>query len=203
MLARNMSERSAPLDLWRIAQVFLTTLHNLFGGADDIARKGALTRQAHAQLLRWLKAGEALLRFLLLIEAASLGPPAPSRKRIPRQRTPRRVEFWPDKPQDWRVRFSLPPRRGGSARQQSRGRREASHMRDAWPLALRYEALLRAYNDPAPYARRLARRLHTRPADVARVLTHAAGTRDLVGDEPYTNLAQTAARAWHERPDSS
>ena len=30
----------------------------------------------------------------------------------------------------------------------------------AWPLALRLQALLRVYNDPLPYARRLARRLH-------------------------------------------
>jgi hypothetical protein len=32
-------------------------------------------------------------------------------------------------------------------------------LRDAWALALRYEALIRAYNNPAPYARRLAHRL--------------------------------------------
>jgi len=33
----------------------------------------------------------------------------------------------------------------------------------AWPAAERYEALLRAFNDPAPYARRLAKRLHATP----------------------------------------
>jgi hypothetical protein len=63
----------------------------------------------------------------------------------------------------------------------------------AWPLAERYEALLRAFNDPAPYARRLAKRLHAwlhRLPEILRAppeaehrierfeaLTHAAETR--------------------------
>jgi hypothetical protein len=36
-------------------------------------------------------------------------------------------------------------------------------LRSAWPLALRYQALIRVFNDPTLYARRLARRLHATP----------------------------------------
>jgi hypothetical protein len=42
--------------------------------------------------------------------------------------------------------------------------------RSAWPLAERYEALLRVFNDPAAYARRLARRLHATPHRLAEAL---------------------------------
>lgn len=46
----------------------------------------------------------------------------------------------------------------------SKGTRpEQRRFHDAWPLALRVEAILRAYNNPAPYARRLARRLYATP----------------------------------------
>jgi hypothetical protein len=33
----------------------------------------------------------------------------------------------------------------------------------AWPLAERYEALIRVFNDPAPYAKRLVARLNAAP----------------------------------------
>jgi len=44
------------------------------------------------------------------------------------------------------------------------------YFHSAWPLAERFEALIRAHNDPAPYAKRLARRLHTTPSLIPRVL---------------------------------
>lgn len=42
-------------------------------------------------------------------------------------------------------------------------RRPRMIFRSAWPLAERYEALLRAFNNPLPYARRLWRQLHATP----------------------------------------
>ncbi len=43
------------------------------------------------------------------------------------------------------------------------GRKEPSRFRSAWPLAERYEAIVRAFNEPALYAQRLARRLYAQP----------------------------------------
>lgn len=42
--------------------------------------------------------------------------------------------------------------------------------RSAWPLAERYEALIHVFNDPAPYARRLSKRLHATPHRLREVL---------------------------------
>ncbi|MBC7770848.1 MAG: hypothetical protein H7124_18875, partial [Phycisphaerales bacterium] len=63
--------RHAPLDLWRIAEAFLHRLHDLFGAPQDIAAQHTLTRAAHKLMASWLSVGEALLRRLLLIEAAA------------------------------------------------------------------------------------------------------------------------------------
>ena len=69
--------RTAPLALWRIAEAFLHSLHSLFGAPEDVAREHTLTRAAHALLLSWLRVGEALMRRLLVIEAANLSPTSP------------------------------------------------------------------------------------------------------------------------------
>lgn len=47
---------------------------------------------------------------------------------------------------------------------------EREIFRSAWPLAERYEALLRVLNNPLAYARRLARALHATPHRAAELL---------------------------------
>ncbi len=174
--------RNAPRAFWLLAQSILNTLYNLFGEPQDIAQQGWVSRQSHALMARWIRSAEALLRRLLLLEAAALKlPPAPVSRRAPRVRTRRLHEFYPEDPQTWRVslRCSAPQsrRRGGRT---SRG---GGALSDAFVLALRYEALLRAYNDPAPYAHRLARRLARTPAVTQAVLTPHADAVHLLGDE--------------------
>ncbi len=75
--------RHAPRELWLIAQAFLNALYNLFGAPEDVAARHTLALKAHKMLASSLRAGEALLRKLLLIEAA-----APARK-PPRAKTSR------------------------------------------------------------------------------------------------------------------
>lgn len=75
--------RRGPRELWLIAQAFLLTLHNLFGAPEDVARQHTLAAKAHRLLASWLAAGEAMLRKLLLIEAAALTPAAPPTLRAP------------------------------------------------------------------------------------------------------------------------
>jgi hypothetical protein len=182
--------RAAPLLLWRAAGAFLQTLFNLFGAPEAIAAQDVLSARTRTFLLAWLRAGEALLRRLLLIEAAALAPPASSlhadKRRTPRQRRLR--EFFADKPEDWRVAFRVlgPPasRRRASA---MAGDTLAVHTRlhSAWPLAERAEALLRAYNTPAPFAQRLARRLRAGAARIAQLLALPRQRKRKSGDPPH------------------
>jgi len=173
--------RTAPRAFWLLAQSILNTLYNLFGEPQDIAQQGWVSRQSHALMARWIRSAEALLRRLLLLEAAALKlPPAPAPRRALRVRKRRLHEFYPEDPQTWRVslRCSAPQnrRRGGRTRR-------GGALCDTFVLALRYEALLRAYNDPAPYARRLARRLARTPAIAETVLTPHADAVHLLGDD--------------------
>jgi hypothetical protein len=215
--------RHAPLDLWRIAAAFLNTLFNLFGAPEDVAARHTLTGPAHALMRDWLRAGEALLRKLILIEAAGYapGPPASSRQNPRKQRGRQRMEFAPDHPEDWRVsiRCFVSPalrqaqgdgggRAGGSGSVSlsvsKTARPNAPRFHSAWPLAERYEALIRVVNDPAPYARRLARRLYRAPQTARLVLKHHSSAAALVGVIEFDTLCCAADEARnHAFPDTS
>lgn len=68
-------------------------------------------------------------------------------------------------------------------------------LRSAWPLAERYEALLRVFNEPAPYARRLARRLHATPYRIRDVLQLSPeAERRVDGYAALCAAAETGAR---------
>jgi len=69
-----------------------------------------------------------------------------------------------------------------------------------WPLAERYEALIRVFNDPLPYARRLAARLHARPHTIAAVL--AAPSEYVHRVDRAHEFTCIAERKWPP-PDSS
>lgn len=70
--APEKGERQAPLSLWCAAQAFLHTLFDLFGAPEQLVARHTLMLAQHALILPWLCVGEALLRRLLLIEAALL-----------------------------------------------------------------------------------------------------------------------------------
>jgi hypothetical protein len=173
--------RNAPLALWRIAEAFMHALCALFGNPDDVAAQHTFTTKPYALLLDWIRAGEAILRKLLLIEAAALGattfaPPAPPTHR---KRERKLIEFSADKPEAWRVSlrcFTSPTLRqtqrnaADSASVNlslSKAERPDRRFHSAWPVAERYEALVRVFNNPAPYAHRLARRLQAHPQRAA------------------------------------
>lgn len=177
--ATDTPPRAAPLALWRVAQAFLNTLYNLFGAPEDVAAKHTLLREAHARMASWLRCAEALLRRLLLIEAAALAAAPLARKavgKMPAARVRRAMSFDADKPEAWRVSFRCfnaadLRARGPRPMRQSDPRRAAmARFRSAWPLAERYEALIRVFNAPAAYARRLARRLFANAKMVGAVL---------------------------------
>lgn len=179
-----MSNRTAPLDFWVMAQTFLNTLFCLFGPPESVAFQHTHTGAQRALLLPWLQAGEVLMRRLLLLEASAYPKPntRPLLARIRAKRAKRLVGFDHDKPETWRVSLrcfaslNSSPARGGSGSRQSRETKggvkrlsrfdpnwrapKPAKFYSAWPLAERYEALIRVFNNPAPFAKRLAARLH-------------------------------------------
>ncbi len=183
--------RNAPIALWRVAEAFLHTLHNLFGAPEDVAFRHTLTRAPYRLLLSWIRVGEAMLRRLLLIEAAALPKPNtrpilwPATHLLGRKKRARRMmEFFDDKPEDWRVSFRCfqsttlrqAQRDAGVCKAKlgsvtlSLSKGDAARFHSVWPLAERYEALIRVFNDPTAYAKRLAKHLYAKAAKALRSL---------------------------------
>jgi hypothetical protein len=211
---------TAPLALWRVAEAFMHILHALFGSPAQVAARHTLRFEAHKLMASWLRAGEAMMRRLLLIEAAAFAKPntrpllRPSRKR-----TRKLMSFTADAPKQWRASFRcfvsedrrLPAGKhrcrqdaGGPRKRISREDRWCSEnwkpvrFRSAWPLAERYEALLRVFNNPAPYARRLSRRLHATPHRASALLRAPPEARHRVDHfDMLTQAAETASAAFN------
>jgi len=182
--------RNAPIALWRVAEAFLHTLHNLFAAPEDVAFRHTLTRAPYRLLLSWIRVGEAMLRRLLLIEAAALPKPNTRPLLWPthKKRARRLIEFFDDKPEDWRVSFRCFPSEPRMLRQAqhdagvrkaklgnvtlslSKGDAAPPSFHSVWPLAERYEALIRVFNDPTGYAKRLAKHLYARATVALRSL---------------------------------
>ncbi|MEZ5961207.1 MAG: hypothetical protein R3C30_12370 [Hyphomonadaceae bacterium] len=99
-------DRTAPLALWRVAEAFMRLLAALFGDPSHVAAKHTLTLKAHQLMASWLRTGEAMMRRLLLIEAAAYAKPnTRPLLRAPRKRTRKLMHFFPGTPEQWRVSF--------------------------------------------------------------------------------------------------
>ena len=202
----------APPILWAAARVLITTIFSLFGEPSRIAAQHTHRKSERTLLLKWLRAGEAFMRHLLLIEAATFARPntRPLRRlhKLPsRKRTRRLMTFEADKPEAWRVSFRcLLERRRlagvGRRRRTSLAGEDVGAPRrfySAWPLAERAEALLRAFNNPEPYAKRLAMRLYATPSRAAALTQHPPDFPNMVEDFPRL---QSEAHAARERIES-
>jgi hypothetical protein len=189
--------------LWLIAQDFINVLASLFGRSEEIAARHTILRPEWRLIGHWLRAGEALMRMLLMIEAAAL--PKPNTRmpllREKRTRAKRMMEFWSDKPDDWRVSFRVllsdhrRPRRRGAGDPNKSDPWDAARFKSAWPLAERAEALLRVFNDPLPYAQRLARRLYAVPHRARDVLLYTPDLPPLVGAVGFATVCDAARDA--------
>lgn len=185
--------------LWLIAQDFINVLFSIFGQPEEIAERHTIMRDQWQLLSKWLRAGEALMRMLLLIEAAAL--PKPNTRpllRPKRKRKKRIMEFWPDRPDDWRVSFrAIPldrrrPRRRDAGAPRKSDPWDAARFKSAWPLAERAEALLRVFNNPSAAARRLSRRLYAVPHRARTLLDHAPELAPLVGVVAFGTVLDAA-----------
>ena len=104
-----------------------------------------------------------------------------------------------------RVSLSLPKakRQGRVSRQDrwSTERFDPPKFRDAWPLARRFEACLRVFSNPAPFAKRLARRLHAAPHRHAEALRAPPEAVHRV--DRFAEMRECAAAPWRERRSSA
>jgi len=200
---------TAPKHLWQAARDFLCTFFNFVGHPADLAAKRVVDAKTHAHLIAWLRAGEHFLRRLLLVEAHALPVPPPCRRQsagTPPAREPHLLDT--SNPETWRTSLRLLERRrlaGGEVRfappssfKHNAGEEPALQVHPTFPLARRYEALLRAFNNPLPIARRLARSLARAPqrAEPLRARPHQPKRKsgdpapyiDIIGREPWRDL---------------
>lgn len=183
------------------------TLFNLFGAPEDVAFRHTLTRAPYALMLSWIRCAEAMLRRLLLIEAAAF--PKPNTRPLlhpQRKRARKLVGFDCDKPEAWRVSFRTLERgrpRPQGRRPKLRAGTPALHtFFSAWPLAERYEALIRVFNNPEPFARRLAKRLHACAHRIGELLRAPAEAQHRV--ESFAPMRELALARWRRPcPDTS
>jgi hypothetical protein len=104
-------------------------------------------------------------------------------------------------PAQFQLARALCAHRSAAPRQTTqRAERDADN---AWPMAERFEAMLRAYNDPEPAARRLARLLQCKPQRALQALRPApAALANLFGIEQFARCDAIVAsrRRRCERP---
>ena len=190
--------RNAPLELWRTAGAFIQILFDLFGEPQRIASLRVFETAQRALALTWIRAGEWLVRELLLIEAALLGPlPEPARRAKQtktREKTPPLRRYHSFNPDDWRVSFQAIPTSRTTKSKSARRFMPRDHY-GAWPLAQRCEALLRVYNNPLAYAKRLARRLFAKPARIALLRKHDPDAEYKVGPNGAAAIVAAADKA--------
>lgn len=199
--------RAAPLALWRVARAFLHTLQALFGAPEAIAAQSVYVGRTHARVASWLRCAEAMMRRLLLIEAAAY--PKPDARPLPRpkrKRARKLMTFTPEQPEKWRVSFrcfagNAPATTRRTRRAANPARVAPTNFRSAWPLAERLEALIRVFNDPTAYARRVARRLHAAPYRLHEALREPPQAR--VRIDQFAAMGACAEGVWRPHRSSA
>lgn len=195
----------------------MVTLFNLFGEPQQLAFQHTLIARDYKLACNWLRSVEALFRKLLLIEASHYANDfAATKPRAKRTRTRKLLTFFPEHPDDWRTTFRTmergrprprllePAHTGEDARAPYLA---PTKFHSAWPLAERFEALLRVHNDPAPYAKRLARRLYAAPQRIAAIIREPPELQHRIDPQPHAALDDLIGQRTpvfdRRRPDSS
>lgn len=173
-------------------------LHALFGAPGDVAAKHTLTLKAHQLMASWLRCAEAMMRHLLVIEAAAFAKPNTRQLlRAPRKRKPKLMRFFPDAPEQWRVSFrcfSSPVHGGSVSAQRAITKGAQAQTLDDHALA----APSVAYGDTSPRARGRKAKIPLRLAlgrtlrSVAARVRQSARLRAPARGPPARNAASSA-----------
>lgn len=153
------------LPFWRTLQGLIETIGRGFGCPPDIAKHPFLSRADHKIWCDLLRPMEVLMRRLLFIAALAAPAPAPPPKAKPRKASAHNPapRFDPERPETWRPRFDLGIRYPGRTRRGARRPSTPLAYLPSAPLALRFEAIIRGFNTPAPLVARIARHLARQP----------------------------------------
>lgn len=179
-----------PITLWRTLSEYIRACFSLWGEPRVIAGKLWLDRAEHQRASGFLAALEHVLRRLLYLDAVKLTPkpPAPRRARaaIAAPNPRGGGSFDAEHPESWRCKFQVLPRQSKRAPARRRTTHAGADVISSAPVALRLEALIRAFNDPAPYAERLARALAKRAGADQQARARACFTRTV----PFTQITR-------------
>jgi hypothetical protein len=164
-------------ELWAVLRHFFGCAQRDIGAPTDIARIALIGPEARKLILDWLAPLEALLRRLLFLNAVAIElpnaqHPNPAKLKAPKsnaQRPRPSIARDAENPASWPAHFRLAPpsaHRPAPRGAQKPAPREAhfgAGLYTGWPLALRFEALRRAMENPDALTLRLARLLRARP----------------------------------------
>ncbi len=197
------------LDLWRTLRDYIVCAFHILGSPLALAELGWVRKERYDAQRNWLFRCEELFRRLLYIDA--LNAPA-SGARVPRQsdrRLPtadcRPTAFDTESPETWRVSFQLTSAATPPSPRQKRKPSPAVDWRTTacvYPLARRFEALVRAFNAPERHVRRMARLTGKRAPQLAAQFTHPTRTymtaKATGGDLAIADAAAFAAAAYED-----
>ena len=203
----SIAEQDSTTHFWRILRGYIEQAFALFGSPTQIARRFWLNAQDYALTRDWLRVCEALLRRLLLSQAQTLElAPLPAREHKNRDRTRARTSigaaFNLDDSATWAASFRLDAPRFKRPRCAKPRAPRLINIFAAAPLALRLEALVRGFNNPAPLAQRLARTLQRRAFTLAPVRKRDAAKPGFSSVIEFDD-AFASFQPPHPQPDSS
>src|SRR5262249_46336448 len=155
--------------------LFIDSICEWFGLPRAIAARVKLPRKEYKILLAWIADAEALLRRILVIEAASLDLKPAAAKIQPRATKPQKKT---DKEHLHQTRSSFKLAEPEPAETKpvtdtsffdNRGYRERKRFFNVQGLARRFEALLRVFDAPQQYINRAARLVQRDPKQLKRL----------------------------------
>lgn len=200
---------------WDKLAAYLRFACALFGDPAALAKRLWLSHAEHKQCADFLRPLEAIARRLIFALALELAPathpPAPERKQRPLRGMPANVgaAFDMDRPESWRAPFQLVTTRARRPRATPSPAHQAiaADRLSSAPLAARFEALRRAYENRDAYAAALARKHARAPAIAYAFLVgapaaraHRAGYATLADLVPL--MGDAFQRALHRKLDA-
>ncbi|MGE3249278.1 MAG: hypothetical protein AB7L26_03505 [Hyphomonadaceae bacterium] len=151
-------------EAWEEARIILSTYLRYTIDPAELIERQAITPLFRAQLLRWLRPLEAIVRLLLLTMAKAMHV-EPITRRAYAKRTSVRPDFIPRF--NWAMRRKAKaPATDEAEKPPKTPRRWARVVVASKGIAERLEGVARVIENPERYAKRLARRLQARPDEV-------------------------------------
>lgn len=198
------------LDLWRTLRDYIVCAFHILGSPLALAELGWVRKERYGAQRNWLFRCEELFRRLLYIDALRVSAvggrvPRQSDCRLPTADCRPPTAFDTESPETWRVSFQLTSTATAPSPRRKRNRSPGVDWRTTacvYPLARRFEALVRAFNEPERHVRRMARLIRKRAPKLAARFTHPTRTyltaKTAGGDLAIADAAAFAAAVYKD-----